>query len=679
MLKLRFQSVVFVVALVCLSVLPAMSGTASASSWWNSAWSRRAPVVITETSGSALTDYQVKVVVAYDSDMKSDFSDVRFADATGANGLSYWLESKTDSSTATFWVKVPSVPASGTTTIEMYYGNPSASTTSDIHSTFIWGDDFENATWTDNNINKWNGGGDGDATQGVQAGAYHMQGSYIKPTDPSEGNASLSEPIAEIVPEGLTGQDPDLPSTLKQFPPNYIVETQVESLFTAPTANYPSPGSTTERPTGGAYICARYQDVSWKYEQVLGFTWSTATLNKVVNDSWTNLANVYVGYEVQAATWYKLTAIVLQGNSLGVSVNDGMQIPLTSDSSLSNNGLAFIGYDWSSAFHIAFDNFRVRQYASSEPIVSIGAEENQTPAVPLTVTTDSFTGVTAISATLNGTLSSLGTAPTVQVSFQYATDAYYIHNGNTYSAETIAQPMNTTGSFSYNLGSLNPGTFYHFRAKAVGDSSGYGADKIFYTTASLPPQPPPQGSVPSVPIVVPTPTPTPEPTATPTPTPVPTPTPTPEPTPVPAQFELSNLVVNPSTVEVGETVTVSVDVSNTGEAEGSYAAMLKINGSLEETKEITLAGGASATATFTVSKDTAGTYEVELGGQSGEFSVSSPTPTPEPTATPTPTPVPTPPPAGLGWSVIGGIIGGVVIVGIAAAYLLMRRRGTQGA
>jgi hypothetical protein len=129
---------------------------------------------------------------------------------------------------------------------------------------------------------------------------------------------------------------------------------------------------------------------------------------------------------------------------------------------------------------------------------------------------------------------------------------------------------------------------------------------------------------------------------------------------VPAQFALSNLVINPSTVEVGETVTVSVDVSNSGEVEGSYAAILKINGSSEKTKEITLAGGASATVTFTASKDTAGRYDVELGDQSGEFSVSSP-------------------PAGLSWSVIGGIIGGVVIVGIAAAYLLMRRRGAQGA
>ncbi len=146
------------------------------------------------------------------------------------------------------------------------------------------------------------------------------------------------------------------------------------------------------------------------------------------------------------------------------------------------NGLAFLAYRLTSAFQIAYDNFRVRQYASSEPIVSIGAEENQTqPSLP-TVTTASFTAVTVVSATLNGTLGSLGTASTVQVSFQYATDAYYISNGNTYSAETPAQPMNTAGSFSYNLSSLNPGTFYHFKAKAVGDgSAAYGADMVLYT------------------------------------------------------------------------------------------------------------------------------------------------------------------------------------------------------
>jgi hypothetical protein len=127
---------------------------------------------------------------------------------------------------------------------------------------------------------------------------------------------------------------------------------------------------------------------------------------------------------------------------------------------------------------------------------------------------------------------------------------------------------------------------------------------------------------------------------------------------VPAQFTLSNLVVNPSTATTGESVTISVDVSNTGEVEGSYAAILKINGSLEETKEVTLAGGASTTVTFAVSEDTAGKYEVGLGDQSGEFTVGSP---------------------GVSWSIIGGIIAAVVIVGLGATYLLIRRRGAQGA
>jgi hypothetical protein len=227
MIRFKTQSIFFVIALACLSVLPAMSGNAAAStSWWNSAWSRRAPVAITETSGFALSDYQVKVVVPYDSDMRSDFGDVRFVDSASGNEVSYWLESKTDGSTATFWVKVPSIPASGVATIYMYYGNPSVSTTSNIHNTFIWGDDFENATWTNAHINMANLGG--DANQYVANGTYNFTGSYVKPTDPAEGNASLSEPIAEIGPGGQPVGD-YMNDTLTRFPANYIVDTEVES------------------------------------------------------------------------------------------------------------------------------------------------------------------------------------------------------------------------------------------------------------------------------------------------------------------------------------------------------------------------------------------------------------------------------------------------------------------
>lgn len=90
--------------------------------------------------------------------------------------------------------------------------------------------------------------------------------------------------------------------------------------------------------------------------------------------------------------------------------------------------------------------------------------------------------------------------------------------------------------------------------------------------------------------------------------------------------------------------------------QGSYAATLKINNSTEAVKNVTLAGGAKATVSFNVTRDEAGTYNVDIGGQTDEFTVSSSA-------------------AALGWSAIAGIITSVVILGVAATYLFMRRRG----
>ncbi len=120
----------------------------------NSAWSKRKPITITNSS-SVLTNYQVKVVVAYDSDMQADFDDIRFTSSDGTTELSYWLESKTDSSTATFWVKAPSL-TNGSTTIYMYYGNASAASASSGSNTFDFFDDFNGSSidrlkWTVDN------------------------------------------------------------------------------------------------------------------------------------------------------------------------------------------------------------------------------------------------------------------------------------------------------------------------------------------------------------------------------------------------------------------------------------------------------------------------------------------------------------------------------------------------
>ncbi len=104
------------------------------------------------------------------------------------------------------------------------------------------------------------------------------------------------------------------------------------------------------------------------------------------------------------------------------------------------------------------------------------------------VTTDPATGVTYNSADLNGTLSDLGSMSLVTVSFEWATDDYYTTHGNTYDNEVaaIVSPMSGIGTFSAGIDSLNPGTTYHFRAKAVGNGIGYGIDRDF--TTAQPPQ-----------------------------------------------------------------------------------------------------------------------------------------------------------------------------------------------
>jgi len=111
-------------------------------------WMYRVPIIVGNAS-SALTNYQIGLYLDLSAQVsagkiRSDLGDLRFNDSSG-NGLSYWIENATTSA-AKIWVNVTSIPASpSTTTIYMYYGNPSATTTSNGFSTFVLFDDFNRA------------------------------------------------------------------------------------------------------------------------------------------------------------------------------------------------------------------------------------------------------------------------------------------------------------------------------------------------------------------------------------------------------------------------------------------------------------------------------------------------------------------------------------------------------
>jgi len=71
----------------------------------------------------------------------TDYGDIRFTD-NDANEIPYWIES-VSGTLATIWVKVPSI---SDTTIWIYYGNESASTTSNGNTTFLLFDHFNDGT-----------------------------------------------------------------------------------------------------------------------------------------------------------------------------------------------------------------------------------------------------------------------------------------------------------------------------------------------------------------------------------------------------------------------------------------------------------------------------------------------------------------------------------------------------
>ena len=110
--------------------------------------------------------------------------------------------------------------------------------------------------------------------------------------------------------------------------------------------------------------------------------------------------------------------------------------------------------------------------ATSTTVITI-VENDGTPP---TASTSAATRVGESSATLNGTLSNMGSASSVDVSFAYGTSS-------SCNIEASVETVTATGDFSVTLNSLNPGQRYYFRATAAGDCIASGDTLNFMTNA----------------------------------------------------------------------------------------------------------------------------------------------------------------------------------------------------
>jgi hypothetical protein len=97
----------------------------------------------------------------------------------------------------------------------------------------------------------------------------------------------------------------------------------------------------------------------------------------------------------------------------------------------------------------------------------------------------------------------------------------------------------------------------------------------------------------------------------------------------PPSFTLQSPSLSPAQANTGETVTISATVSNSGDVDGTYTVVLKINGKIESTQSISVAGNASQTVTFALRAGGQGKYDVDVNGQSAVLTVWEATGEPE--------------------------------------------------
>ncbi|MCX6785826.1 MAG: DUF2341 domain-containing protein [Candidatus Komeilibacteria bacterium] len=149
---------IFVALIVLISsffIFKHNTQTTQAAAWFNDEWHYRQQFdVFNASTTEDLIDFQVEMSTSTlalrtawsAGKLRNDFKDLRFTDSAG-NLLDYWFIDAT-STMMSVYVKMPSMPKNATSTVMMYYGNPSAPDKRDGNKVFPdFFDDFSDGTY----------------------------------------------------------------------------------------------------------------------------------------------------------------------------------------------------------------------------------------------------------------------------------------------------------------------------------------------------------------------------------------------------------------------------------------------------------------------------------------------------------------------------------------------------
>lgn len=133
----------------------ALRDAVSLSNSGDGCWTRRSPMTVTGFQ----QNYHTRLTIPYDIDMLAGFDDIRFVDTSAGTELPYWIESKTDSVSAVVWVKTGM-----NNSIYLYYGNSTATSSSNGSAVFDFFDDFSGTTL---NTTRWTATGSASISNGA--------------------------------------------------------------------------------------------------------------------------------------------------------------------------------------------------------------------------------------------------------------------------------------------------------------------------------------------------------------------------------------------------------------------------------------------------------------------------------------------------------------------------------
>jgi hypothetical protein len=353
---------------------------------WQCDCSHRKTITI-NNSGSALSDYQIRIDVDYETSMNSDFLDLLFTTDDGETEINYWIETFQSSVAATIWLKVPII-AAGNTLIYMYYGG-CAPLLTDPENVFIFYEDFST-------FSGWITYGSGDVVQNTSAFSYPV-GNKVSNDDPNGAWKSI----------GTTIDDYRL-ITREQRPTG----TSGGSLNRYGLENTDFDGYSINRSATSS------SSTSFGYERRdngIGGNANQVNLLQVVGN--------WFRTELRRCSSTNVNEAVLYDDSRS-------EIGSVSGTILSHNYNSFDRVSVHGGHDYFIDFMAVAQYTCNEPTVSIGAEEE--------IVINADFSASAISVSEGGSIDF------TDISFGNPTSWFWSFPGATPSTSTAQNPTNIT-------------------------------------------------------------------------------------------------------------------------------------------------------------------------------------------------------------------------------------------